>query len=79
MMKRGIRKEEIGNHADVRDTSQMMAIDPAMVHTARLEAGNGKNGVEGDPRRASAEIGRVLIQRTVDRTVEDIRKSIAAH
>ena len=78
MMKRGIKKEEIGNHADVRDTSQMLAVDPSMVHTARLEAGNGKNGVEGDPRRASAEIGRVLIQRAVDRTVDAIRKSIAA-
>ncbi len=78
MMKRGIRKEEMGNHADVRDTSQMMAIDPAMVHTSKLEAGNGKNGVEGDPRRASAEIGRVLVERTVSRTTELIRKSIAA-
>jgi creatinine amidohydrolase/Fe(II)-dependent formamide hydrolase-like protein len=78
MMKRGIRKEEIGNHADVRDTSQMMAIDPAMVHTSRLEAGNGKNGVEGDPRHASAEIGRVLVERTVTRTTDLIRKSIAA-
>ena len=78
MMKRGIKKEEIGNHADVRDTSQMLAIDPTMVRTGKLEAGNGKNGVEGDPRHASAEIGRVLIERTVTRTVEDIRKSIAA-
>jgi len=78
MMKRGIRREEIGNHADVRDTSQMLAVDPTMVRAAKLEAGNGKNGVEGDPRHASAEIGRVLIQRTIDRTVEDIRKSIAA-
>jgi hypothetical protein len=34
--------------------------------------------VEGDPRRASAEIGRVLIERTVTRTVAEIRKSIAA-
>ena len=78
MMKRGIKQEEIGNHADVRDTSQMLAVDPAMVRTGKLEAGNGKNGVEGDPRRASAEIGRVLIERTVTRTVEAIRKSIAA-
>ena len=78
MMKRGIKKEEIGNHADVRDTSLMMAIDPAMVRTDRLEAGNGKNGVEGDPRHATAEIGRVLNGRTIDRTVADIRKSIAA-
>jgi len=71
MMKRGIKKEEIGNHADVRDTSLMLFIDPAMVHMDRLEAGNGKNGVEGDPRHASAEIGKVLTQRTVDRTLAD--------
>jgi creatinine amidohydrolase/Fe(II)-dependent formamide hydrolase-like protein len=56
----------------------MLAIDPAMVHKARLEAGNGKNGVEGDPRHASAEIGKVLTQRTIDRTIADIQKSIAA-
>ena len=78
MMKRGIRREEIGNHADVRDTSQMMAIDPAMVRTARLEAGNARNGVEGDPRHASAEIGRILVDRTVARTTDLIRGSIAA-
>ena len=54
-------------------------IDPAMVHKDRLEAGNGKNGVEGDPRHASAEIGRMLTMRTIDRTLDAIKKSIAAH
>jgi creatinine amidohydrolase/Fe(II)-dependent formamide hydrolase-like protein len=78
MMKRGIRREEINNHADVRDTSQMMAVDPSMVRTGRLEAGTPANGVQGDPRRATAEIGRVLNERTVTRTVELIRRSIAA-
>ena len=78
MMKFGIRREEIDNHADVRDTSQMMAVDPTMVRTNRLERGDGKNGVQGDPRRATAEIGRVLNARTVDRTVGLIRQSIAS-
>jgi creatinine amidohydrolase/Fe(II)-dependent formamide hydrolase-like protein len=78
MMKRGIKKEEIGNHADVRDTSQMLAVDPTMVHMERLQAGDGKNGVEGDPRHATAEIGKVLLERTNARTVDLIRKSIAA-
>ena len=78
MMKMGIKKEEFGNHSDVRDTSQMMYIDPAMVHKDRLEAGNSKNGVEGDPRHASAEIGRMLTQRTIERTLDAIKKSIAA-
>lgn len=78
MMKRGIRREEIGNHADVRDTSLMLAVDPTMVRANRLEAGDGKNGVEGDPRHASAEIGRILNERNVARTTALIRKSIAA-
>ena len=78
MMKRGIRKEEIGNHADVRDTSQMMAVDPRMVRTAKLQAGDGNNGIQGDPRRSTPEIGRALIERTVVRTVDLIRKSMAA-
>lgn len=77
MMKRGIRKEEIGRHADVRDTSQMMAIDPTMVRNAKMQAGDEKNGVRGDPRRSTPEIGRALIERTVARTVELIRKAIA--
>ena len=78
MMKRGIKKEEIGNHSDVRDVSLMMAVDPKMVRPDKLAAGDGKNGVEGDPRHATAEIGKVLLKRTIDRTVADIQKSIAA-
>ena len=78
MMKRGITKAELGNHADVRDTSQMLAIDPSMVRMNKLEAGTPTNGVEGDPRHASVEIGRMLIDRTINRTVDLIRKSIAA-
>lgn len=77
MMKMGIKKEEFGNHADVRDTSQMLAIDPTMVRMNKLEAGNGKNGVEGDPRHASIAIGKMLIERTVSNTTNLIRKSIA--
>jgi creatinine amidohydrolase/Fe(II)-dependent formamide hydrolase-like protein len=74
----GIRRDEIDNHADVRDTSQMMAIDPTMVRNAKLQAGNGTNGIQGDPRRSTPEIGRVLNERNVTRTVDLIRRSIAA-
>jgi creatinine amidohydrolase/Fe(II)-dependent formamide hydrolase-like protein len=56
----------------------MLAVDPTMVHMERLQAGDGKNGVEGDPRHATAEIGRVLLERTNTRTTDLIRKSIAA-
>ena len=78
MMKRGIKPEEIDNHADVRDTSEMLAVDPAMVRMSKLEKGDGKNGVQGDPRHATAEIGRVLNERNIVRTIDLIKKSIAA-
>jgi creatinine amidohydrolase len=55
MMKRGIRRDEIGNHADVNDTSRMMAVDPTMVRSSKLQAGDGKNGIQGDPRRSTPE------------------------
>ena len=78
MMKRGIKPEEIDNHADVRDTSEMLAVDPTMVRMSKLEKGDGKNGVQGDPRHATAEIGRVLNERNIVRTIDLIKKSIAA-
>ena len=77
MMKRGIRRDEIGGHADVSDTSMMMAIDPSLVRNSKMEAGNGKNGVDGDPRRASAAIGEVLNEMRVACAVAAIRKSMA--
>jgi creatinine amidohydrolase len=69
---------KMGDYADVRETSQMLYIDAAMVHVERLEVGNGKNGVEGDPRHATAEIGRMLTERTIERTRDAIKNSIAA-
>jgi creatinine amidohydrolase len=79
MMRRGITRAEIGNHADVRDTSQMMAVDPSMVRKERLAAGDGVNGVQGDARRATPEIGRALLDRTVTRSVDLIKKAVASH
>jgi creatinine amidohydrolase len=78
MIARGIKKEQIGNHADPRDTSQMMAVDPTMVRGSKIVNMDGKNGTQGDPRGSSAEIGRALIDKNLARTVELIRQSIAA-
>jgi creatinine amidohydrolase len=78
MMSRGIRKEQIGNHADPRDTSQMMAVDPTMVRNSKIQAADGKNGIQGDPRGSTPEIGHALIDKNLARTVELIRQSIDA-
>jgi creatinine amidohydrolase/Fe(II)-dependent formamide hydrolase-like protein len=78
MMSRGIKREQIGNHADPRDTSQMMAVDPTMVRNSKIVNADGKNGIQGDPRGSTAEIGRALIDKNMARTVDMIRQSIAS-
>ena len=74
----GYRAEEIGQHAGLADTSLMLAIDPRLVRMPpRVDAAPGeRNGIEGDPKRASAELGRLGVDLIVTRSVAAIRKSI---
>ena len=76
---KGFTQAEIGNHAGAADTSLALATDPALVRPDRMKAPNmGKaDGVEGDPRRASAELGRAGLDLIVARSVEAIRKATA--
>jgi len=77
---RGYRDEEIGTHAGLADTSLMLAVDPRMVRLDRLrpEAKIGSSeGVSGDPRRASAELGQLGVDAIVAETVAAIRKAVA--
>jgi creatinine amidohydrolase/Fe(II)-dependent formamide hydrolase-like protein len=74
---RGIKP---GAHASVPDTSEMMAIDPAgrWLRADKFEAGDAKNGVDGDPRQATAEFGRLFIDFKVHGAVERIRRFVAS-
>jgi creatinine amidohydrolase len=77
---RGFRDDEIGTHAALADTALTLAIDPRMVRTGAVKDGQvpgAGTGVEGDPRRASAELGRLGVELIVTRTVDAIRKSVA--
>ena len=71
---RGYPASEVGTHAGLADTSLMMALDPAMVRPNQLEPGKGDNG---DPRRASAELGKLGVDLIVERTVAAIRAATA--
>ena len=76
---KGFSDEEIGIHAGVLDTSLMLALDPDMVRADALRTAtriNRAEGVYGDPRRASAELGQVGVDVIVSRTVEAIRKDV---
>jgi creatinine amidohydrolase/Fe(II)-dependent formamide hydrolase-like protein len=76
---KGFTQAEIGIHAGAADTSLALATDAAMVRTDRMKAPNmGKaDGVEGDPRRSSAELARAGLDLIVARSVEAIRKATA--
>lgn len=77
---RGYQDREIGSHAGALDTSLMLAVDPSVVRQERLRRAQGAGaweGADGDPSRASAELGRLIEQTIVAQTVEAIRRSVA--
>ncbi len=77
---RGYRDDEIGTHAGLADTSLALAVDPGLVRTERLQPGtklSAAEGVYGDPRRASAELGQLGVDAIVAATVDAIRRATA--
>lgn len=75
---RGYRNDEIGTHAGLLDTSLSMAIDPALVRTPLLQEKSvhfdAAHGVyHGNPRRASAALGRLGLDEIIRKTVVAIR------
>jgi creatinine amidohydrolase/Fe(II)-dependent formamide hydrolase-like protein len=78
LKQRGYRSEEIGTHAGLADTSLALALDPHLVRAERLHSEpRAADGVYGDPRRASAQIGQLGVDLIVARTVEAIRMATA--
>ena len=80
LRRRGYRPEELGTHAALADTSLMLAVEPRLVRPDRMRPGTGLrggDGVDGDPSRSSAELGRLGVEAIVERTVEVIRRAIA--
>ena len=78
---RGYGAAEVGRHAGLADTSLSLAVDPRLVRTDRLRPGTGLangDGVDGDPTRASAELGQLGVDAIVARTVQAIRAALAA-
>lgn len=78
--KRGYRADEIGTHAALADTSLSLAVNPQSVRADQLQtaaSGGRAAGVYGDPRRASAELGKAGADLIVEETVAAIRKAVA--
>lgn len=74
---RGFTSAEIGSHAGLADTALALAIDPSLVRPDQLQraAKSGdRAGVWGDPRRATAELGQLGVDRIVATSVAAIRE-----
>ena len=75
--------DEIGTHAGLADTSLALAIDPRLVRRDFLRSARApgvdraSEGVTGDPRRASAELGQVGVDAIVAQTVDAIKRAMA--
>ena len=83
LRKRGFADDEIGTHAGLADTSLALAIDPRLVRRELLKSARAPgvdreaNGVAGDPRRATAELGQAGVDIIVTLTVEAIKRAVA--
>jgi creatinine amidohydrolase/Fe(II)-dependent formamide hydrolase-like protein len=73
---RGYSEAEIGKHAGLLDTSLMLATDSRLVRQDRLRS-DPADGVNGDPRRASAALGQLGVDLIVARTVDAIKRAVA--
>jgi creatinine amidohydrolase len=78
----GFSDSEIGTHAGLADTSLQLAVAPQMVRLDRLQhepkLGAADGVYDGDPRRATAQLGRLGIDAIVSRTIDALKKDTAA-
>jgi creatinine amidohydrolase/Fe(II)-dependent formamide hydrolase-like protein len=70
-----IPANEIGNHANIQDTSEMLFVNPKHVRPKKILPGGGyqNSGVSGDPTKATAELGKVFIEIKINNAVAQIK------
>jgi creatinine amidohydrolase len=65
----------VGTHAFVTDTSVLMYLGGGdWVRKGKMVAGTKENGIDGDPRPSTPEIGKTFYEMKVSAAVEEIRK-----
>ena len=80
LRQRGYSDAEIGRHAGLADTSLALAVDPALVRRAEKQSAKkapAVRGFSGDPRRASAELGKPGVDMIVTQSAAAIRAAVA--
>jgi creatinine amidohydrolase/Fe(II)-dependent formamide hydrolase-like protein len=72
---KGYTDEDIGTHAGMLDTSELLYVNPKLVRKERFARNGGApdSGVNGDPTKASAELGAELLKIKIDNALNQIR------
>lgn len=79
---KGFTDAEIGTHAGLADTSLMLALDKSLVRMDLLAQGakaTPADGVYGDPRKSSAELGQIGVRKIVEQSVQAIQDAVKQH
>ena len=76
----GFPMESIGSHAGMVDTSELLFVNPSLIRKDKLAPNGGSpdSGVSGDPTKATAELGKALLQIKIDNALAQIRAGLAA-
>jgi creatinine amidohydrolase len=76
LLGQGESEADIGTHAGIRETSELLAIDPASVRRDLLVPGTdwATLGASGRPERASAERGEALVLLKIEAALRQIRR-----
>ncbi len=78
---RGFSMAEIGTHAGLADTALTMALDRSLVRAdvmAHAAKPSESEGVYGDPRKATEELGQIAVKQIIDASVTAIKRVTAA-
>ncbi|MBI2257175.1 MAG: creatininase family protein [Proteobacteria bacterium] len=70
----GESEADIGTHAGIRETSELLAIDPAAVRQDLLTPATNWPEVAGRPDHAQAEWGRALLELKIEAALRQIRR-----
>lgn len=67
----GWNRATVGSHAGIMDTSQLLWVNPSAVRTGSilLNGGGQGSGVNGDPTKATAELGKRMIDSKVNAAI----------
>jgi creatinine amidohydrolase len=77
LKQKGYSSGEIGTHAGLADTALTLALDASLVRSdllAQAGAAGPREGVYGDPHRATAALGEIGVRQIVDTSVAAIQR-----